>query len=203
VKTKLALLFLLACACAGHVTENNRTPINPPSPEECVEYQPPDLLEPTPRAFPVEVLIDTNTSNHNISLILDAIDAWNTRIGEEILYATISADLAGMHGMCNYTTVTTNVNLQDPLIGLTTYGPCAADHVDIETMDIPGNDTMACFFTDLVVTQIAIHELGHVLGLPHEQDPKSVMYPTIGQDVRIITDRSACLVEFVVSRSRS
>src|SRR4051812_46259506 len=90
----------------------------------------------SPTEYPVEVLIDTKTSTHNIGLILDAIDTWNTRIGEEILYATVTADLAGMHGMCNYTTVTTGTILASPHIGLTTYGPCSGDHVAIETMDL-------------------------------------------------------------------
>ena len=33
-------------------------------------------------------------------------------------------------------------------------------------------------FTDLTVENIAIHEVGHILGLQHNSDPDSIMYPT-------------------------
>jgi len=156
----------------------------------------------SPTEYPVEVLIDGKTSNHNVSLILDALDAWNDRIGEEILYATVTNDLAGMHGMCNYTTVTTDKILEYPQIGLTTYGPCAADHVDIETMDLVAGRPEAYIFTDWYVTYIATHELGHVLGLDHELDITSIMYPSIVNGGHSISRRSACLVKLAVLTSR-
>jgi hypothetical protein len=160
-----------------------------------------------PKEYPVNIVIDANISDHNIGLMLESIDLWNERIKTEVLYATITYNLA-MHGKCNYAVLTDNVAL--PLeadgkteeIGLTTYGSCADDIVNVETMETRMKLTANDYFTDRAVIQIGAHELGHVLGLDHEpKDHKSMMFPTIGDDPRVISDKSYCLVKISMAMS--
>jgi len=193
VKKLAVFLFLMAtCFCA------NDHPGFQPDLNECNDEPNLFVAAVSPSEFPVEVLIDSRTPNHSVALILDAIDAWNTRIGQEVLYATVTEDLAGMHGMCNYAIVTANKLLPDPHVGLTTYGPCAANHVEIETMELHAGDAEEYIFADWLVTHIAIHELGHVLGLDHESDATSIMYPLLLNGGQQISKRSTCLVKLAV-----
>ena len=200
MKTTFALPLLLtfASACSSHVSlvRDNHTP----TPEECRQYTDLRLWPQAPTAFPVEVLVDISMSNHNIGLILDALDAWNDRLEQEIFYLTITADVIGMHERCNYVTISTSVLLPGDWIGFTTANRCAADHIDVESAELHLTDGTAGFFTDQVVTAIATHELGHVLGLMHEQDPTSILFPTLGYG-QSISQRSVCLVWLAISRA--
>lgn len=194
---RLITLVCLLAGCAGAI-EDPTAPLMAPEDRlafeaNCGKYT--ELFRPqlAPTMFPVDIVIDSDATNHDISLVLDAIDAWNARVGVELFYATVTDNL-NMHAMCNYSTLTTDaVPTNNNWIGLTTYGPCASDMVHVETMNTVGAYETKDYYTDLVVKQIAMHELGHVLGLDHEKDQKSVMYESIGNDVRIITEQSACL----------
>lgn len=163
-----------------------------------------DTFQPAlaPTNFPVNVLIDTDiTENDDIGSILDGIDAWNDAVGFEAFYATVTENL-NMHGMCNYAVLTTNVDLPNNWIGLTTYGECAGDTVMVETMDTPGIANPG-FYTARAVKQIAMHELGHVASLDHEpEDPSSIMYPSTGDAPRLISLKSRCLVQNAFFRSK-
>jgi predicted Zn-dependent protease len=106
-----------------------------------------------------------------------------------------------MHGMCNYATLTTDVDLPNNWIGLTTYGACAADVVNVETMTTRGVNP--AYYTPREVKQVTMHELGHVAGLDHEpEDPNSIMFPNIGDAPLALTQKSICLVQNAFFRSK-
>ncbi len=159
--------------------------------QECLEYYGTSKHPFIPSEFPVEILIDTSIPNDEIALYLDAVDLWNEALNSEVLYATITQDLYGMHGDCNFATVGTTPFLAGDHAGLTTFGPCASDHVAIVTSPI---------LSDAEIRTVAAHELGHVLGAPHDDDdPTSVMFPKLGTSRVVISERSQCMVKIAVS----
>lgn len=206
MKRVLLVASLMMVGCLGDIT-GEAHPVSAPEDQAafeaaCSQYFDKYRPELAPREFPMDIVIDSATNNSDVSLVLDAIDAWNQRVGVEVLYATIT-DNINMHGMCNFSTLsTTAVPTDNNWIGLAVYGPCAANMIYVETMNTVGSYESTTFYTDLVVKQIAMHELGHVLGLDHETNQKSVMFESIGNDVRVITEQSKCLVLKAVHNSR-
>lgn len=177
----VALGVALLGACSSRVEPT------PAVSERCVPYSVEPRFPFIPSAFPVEIVIDTRIDNQLVAVILDAIDLWNSHLGYEVLYATVTEDLYGMHGDCNFATVTTRPMLpRMDSLGLTTHGECAANHVDLL------EDTT---LTERELLTLAAHELGHVLGLPHEDfDSTSLMYPVLLSHEMSISERSTCLV---------
>lgn len=182
------LVFVLALMGCG---DEPATEESAPAIAECLVYY--GDLDRTwlPTGFPVEVVIDTRVRNDHVALVLDAIDMWNDQLNTELLFATITEDTYAMHGECNFVTITTKSRLPDLDVGLTTYGRCAADHVDILTSPP---------LSAQEIRNIAAHELGHVLGVPHDDtDPTSIMYPEVSAGFRFISERSTCVVRIALA----
>lgn len=196
-----AVVFALLVGCTGEIEDNGWPPsYDPPDVKldpACEQYKfVPSALYPTD--FPVNIILDGRLSSRNRGLMLDAIDSWNNRMGMEVVYATVTDNLQ-MHGKCNYAVVTDTTDLDAKWIGLTTYGQCAADIVNVETMATKMTDRGPEYYTDDLVLNVTVHEIGHVLGLPHEADHNSVMYESVGPgDKRYISERSYCLVQQAV-----
>jgi predicted Zn-dependent protease len=204
---RLVVALVLLVGCAGQIEDKGNG--WPPS------YDPPLDLDPIkldpgceqykfvdsdfyPTQYPVNILLDGKLSAHNRDLMLDAIDAWNARMKMEVVYATVTDNLQ-MHDKCNFAVVTDTTDLMPGWIGLTSYGACASDIVNVETMDTKMSIPNQAYYTDLEVLNVTIHEIGHVLGLQHEADRNSVMFESIGpEDKRYISEQSYCLVQQAV-----
>jgi hypothetical protein len=102
MKHLLAAFSLILVGCVGTIEDPHSLP-EPQLKAECGKYMVGDYQKSfAPQHFPVNVVIDTSISDHNIGLFLQAIDRWNEKIGSEVLYATITSHL-DMHGPCNFT----------------------------------------------------------------------------------------------------
>lgn len=205
MKRSLLIAGLLLAGCVGEIKDPGTAPPSYVPPMEmdpvCEPYKftPNDFF---PTAFPVNVVLDAKISDHNVDLMLQAIEAWNTRMKMEVVYATITSNL-NMHAGCNYALVTDSQDLIPDYIGLTNAGKCASDLVYVETMETKMADRPADYYTDDLVRNITIHEIGHVLGLDHEADPKSIMFFSMGPgDIKYISTQSYCLVQLAVINSQ-
>lgn len=169
---------------------------------KCVQYQSAFSSGISPRSFPVNVVVDSSIDDTNVGYILDAIDFWNANMKYEVLYASITDNLR-MHNACNYTILTEMTVLPAPYVGFTSYGECANDTVAIETMETGSESVDVSFFTDKNVTQIIEHELGHVLGLDHEQENTSIMYPSIETTAINVSQKSYCIVQYAIYETKA
>ena len=207
MKRLVVALVLSLFGCVGNIEGGDwppsYVPPDVPAVPECdlFTFTPSDLY---PTRFPVNIVLDDHLTEHNRALMLEAIDAWNERMKAEVVYATITSNL-DMHDKCNYAVVTDTTDLKGNWIGLTTYGQCASDIVNVETMQTmmaPGSAPPE-YYTDDLVLNVTTHEIGHVLGLGHETNTASVMYPSVGPgDHRYITTQSYCLVQKAIQHTK-
>lgn len=202
MKIRLVAAIVLLVGCTTEIDGSGWPPsYTPPNGLEmdpiCEQFKfvPNDFLA---TKFPINVVLDANLTDHNIEIMLDAIEAWNTRLKMEVLYASITKNLT-MHDKCNYAELTDTTDLMGNWIGLTTFGKCGSDIVNVETMQTKMEDRGPEYYTDDLVLNLTVHELGHVLGLGHELDPKSVMFESMGPgDIKYISTQSYCLVQQTV-----
>lgn len=196
---RLVVALVLLVGCVGEIENDWPPSYAPPGPDAggpafCAAYKftPSDFY---PTEYPVNIILDGKLSYHYIDIMLTAIRTWNDRMRMEVLFPTITSN-PELHNNCNYAMVSDTTDLPSMWIGLTTYGKCAADIVNVETMDTMMNHRGKEYYTDDLVLNVTVHELGHVLGLEHEADPNSVMFASVGPGaVRYISTESYCLVQ--------
>lgn len=201
---RVLIAVLLFTGCVGEIGDLGTDPTLPSYvtlDPVCEPYKlaPNDFF---PTAFPVNIVLDAKISAHNVELMLQAIEAWNTRMKMEVVYATITSNL-NMHAGCNYALVTDTWDLEPMYIGLTNSGKCASDLVYVETMNTKMADRGMDFYTDDLVRNVTIHEIGHVLGLAHEEERPSIMFFAVGPgDIKSISTQSYCLVQLAIINSQ-
>lgn len=147
--------------------------------------------ESAPTHFPMQVLVDTSvTAREDALRIYDAAVRWNDEIGTEV-FVTVFTEHAEMQNICNTAWVSAeDYELGGTTIGLTSSVACSRDRVLIDTENTDGTP-----YTGLLALDLITHELGHVLGLAHEEDlTHSVMKPSVGEADLEISGRSKCLV---------
>jgi len=166
----LVLLLLLGCEPAKGIRNNFK----------CTTYWAKD-------SFPVKVFADDSFSNEELNYINLAIENWNKSVGNTVFIQYSSKPVEGVSlvktvlpgeplGRCAKS-IALDVN------GIT--GRIKTSTVLLDTIDvqIPGNEDIYYINTASVYIAVVTHELGHALGLLHnEHDPNSVMYPIISSE---------------------
>jgi len=151
--------------------------------------------------FPILVTISPNMREIRKQVVFEAIDTWNTEVGIEV-----------------FTYVIGPFNPNEGIVNIT--------EEDLGPPDICGNQilgiTTRYFNTNLLgyktsmkraevklhtgvsnrrVLGTAIHELGHVLGLNHDVDVNSIMYPYSLPNRGVITEEDINFVKRMIFRN--
>lgn len=136
--------------------------------------------------FPITVYINSDMTQENQDVAIDAILTWNNVMGEAVFSPVIS-DTPVNRSICGTIYVSTH-DLPKNYVGYTWWSKCSAE----------------CQFEPQLSKKIAtitmIHELGHALNLRHEKDEKSVLHAHVGPDQHI-SDLSQCLVELALTEA--
>jgi hypothetical protein len=136
-----------------------------------------------PDSFPVEILIDTSMDMNAQMSVLDAVEQWNSEVGRD-LFVPVSY-IAGTTPtrQCGWIIIA-QIDIQGEPFN--TPENWDAFHQG----SFKGSSSKFCgglivFDQDLNnrpewLAPIAVHELGHGLGLAHDPgDPRSIMYPHV------------------------
>ena len=120
--------------------------------------------------MPIKVYLD-NTGQYS-EIIKSGFSAWEKVTDEEIRFKFVTKPHAG------YANITVRIvsNFTDNKIGLTK-AQMGVNKIYKSNVDIGLKDPNGIKFTSKELELITIHEIGHSLGLPHSQNPKSIMYP--------------------------
>ncbi len=152
------LLIILMTSCAA-----------PPKILSCSYSGEPRWAE---QKIAIKFYIDARFPIDKIDSLYIAVSKWNSIIG------TPSIQIIPTNEIFDKKLDGINVILMEPEVNSLAYTRINISNDVIVDTDIVFNDNM----DDYDVESVALHEFGHAVGLPHNNDVNSVMYPYLAQD---------------------
>ncbi len=133
--------------------------------------------------LPRSVYIDTNMTSSDQRTFLDAIVAWNAELSAPV-FVPVPSDSPPLRESCDVFATTVDMYEGDRVIGWASWNACSA-YASMLSGASRG---------------VAIHELGHTLNLPHEDDVSSYLNAYVAPN-QTFSERTLCLVEKAMCES--
>lgn len=136
-----------------------------------------------PRSFPITVVISTEFDDYEVRTIIKGIEYWNEQVGHRILSPVVSGSNSVRLPRNQIVVIKQNIphNCQRQTLGLTTWlrrrirtGENVTTNIVASRVIINKNHRH-----DRTYLRTAVHEIGHALGLLHDKNRNSVIYPAI------------------------
>jgi hypothetical protein len=139
-----------------------------------------------PSTAPLEVVVTGAATDEQIEALLAGAERWHERLGAQVIHLVITPRA---EPRCGRVTVAF-VPMRGLANGSTLRGRCSA------------SITLQSDLSPVYLPVVAAHELGHALGLDHDAERDSLMYPSAPRDGGRITNADAAYVETLLETER-
>lgn len=208
---KLAFLFLalLTTSISCTPTHIQTVPTNCVQTGQSLENQPNSVVNEfgelvmwRPNNFPLRVVVDPEMRQERRNVVRQAIDEWNSIVELQVFIYSEGQQTGGNGTIWITETLLPTNNCGDQLYGLSTryyerdwFGFIThIHHSKIQLHNSVPNDR---------ILSTTVHELGHSLGLQHDSEMSSIMYPLNLQERGWITQEDVNYVRQMILRSNT